>query len=261
MPDAVRQTRHIDKTVDGIYFDSVNGRAGTAWPIGTPGLPSSNITDTMAMSVARDLVKINVQTGSTLDMTGGVTCTVLLNGVISITNLTTAITLNAYGDSVTVTIAASCTGGIINLYGDMTVIDNSAGTTVNDYSNKKMGESKVFKKTITSAADAGDVIVATVTAQPIVVDSIVIQANAAQTIDMTSCGVFGGTGKAITFIPAIYAIRANLSATDKQVAWTGEVRLAVGNTIVISLVGTGATAVNLSVSITYHAEVDLGGLD
>jgi hypothetical protein len=82
---------------------------------------------------------------------------------------------------------------------------------------------------------------------------VIIHADAAQTADMTSCGIFGGAGKVITFISAADAVRANLDSPDKQVAWTGAVRLVATKTIVISLVGTGATAVDLTIIIKYRA--------
>lgn len=43
----------VDAQPDGVYVDSVNGVAGTAWPIGTAELPVSNIPDAKIISVAR----------------------------------------------------------------------------------------------------------------------------------------------------------------------------------------------------------------
>ena len=115
-----------------------------------------------------------------------------------------------------------------------------------------VGKAEIFEKSITSAANAGDVTVATITDNPCLIESVVIHADAAQTADMTSCGVFGGAAKVITFIAAADAIQASLDAADKQVAWTGAVRLAATKTIVISLVGTGATAVDLTITVKYR---------
>lgn len=122
-----------------------------------------------------------------------------------------------------------------------------------DTDPKVMGRSQIFEKSITSAANAGDITVATITTQPCLIESVVIHADTAQTADMTSCGVFGGAGKVITFISANDATQANLDAADKQVAWVGAVRLAATKTIVISLVGTGATAVDLTIVVKYRA--------
>jgi len=122
-----------------------------------------------------------------------------------------------------------------------------------DTDPKVMGRLQIIEVSINSAANAGDVLVATVTTQPCLIESVVIHADAAQTADMTSCGIFGGAGKVVTFISAADAVQANLNAADKQVAWTGAVRLAATKTIVISLVGTGATAVDLTITIAYRA--------
>ena len=129
-----------------------------------------------------------------------------------------------------------------------------------DTDPKVMGRLQIKEVSINSAANAGDVLVATVTTQPCLIESVVIHADAAQTADMTSCGVFGGAGKVITFISAADAVQANLNAADKQVAWEGSVRLAATKTIVISLVGTGATAVDLTITIKYRACVSGGYL-
>lgn len=48
----------IERTIDGVYVDSVVGVAGTAWPIGAPGMPVNNLTDAFSIAVARNLVKI-----------------------------------------------------------------------------------------------------------------------------------------------------------------------------------------------------------
>ena len=120
------------------------------------------------------------------------------------------------------------------------------------YQSIAQGKASFFEKSIISAANAGDVTVATITDNPCQIESIVIHADAAQTADMTSCGVFGGASKVITFIAAADALQADLDAIDKQVAWTGAVRLAATKTIVISLAGTGVTAVDLTIVLKYR---------
>jgi hypothetical protein len=77
---------------------------------------------------------------------------------------------------------------------------------------------------------------------------------------MTTCAVEGGASQVVTFISTTDATEANLNAIDKQVAWEGAVRLAVSKTITIDLQGTGDTAADLTVTITYHAAVDGGYL-
>ena len=129
-----------------------------------------------------------------------------------------------------------------------------------DTDPKVMGRAQIFEKSITSAANAGDVNVATITDQPCLIESVVIHADTAQPAHMTSCGVFGGTNKVVTFISATDAVRDNLDAADKQVAWTGAVRLAAAKTIVIPLVGTGTDPVDLTIVIKYRACVSGGYL-
>jgi len=137
------------------------------------------------------------------------------------------------------------------------------GVVVNSRTNaykRLAGVPQVIEVSVTSAANAGNITIATITDQPCVIDSIVIHADTAQTTDLTSCAVYGGAGKVVTFISDSDATQANLDAADKQVSWTGAVRLAAGKTIVMSLEGTGSTAVDLTVTITYHAAVDGGYL-
>lgn len=122
------------------------------------------------------------------------------------------------------------------------------------------GVKQVKEVSITSAANAEDVVVATITDQPCVIEAIVIHADAGQTGDMTTCAIYGGGGNVITFISTTDATQANLDAADKQVAWTGAVRLAATKEIVIDLLGTGATVVDLTITIVYRACVDGGYL-
>ncbi len=118
-------------------------------------------------------------------------------------------------------------------------------------------QTKAFS--ITAALNAGVTAVATVGTQPVVIDSIVLHADTAAHADMTTCAIVGGVGQVITFISTEDAIEAKLDAIDKQVWWIGAVRMAVGKIIYIDLQGVGATAADLTVTITYHAEVS-GGL-
>ncbi len=124
----------------------------------------------------------------------------------------------------------------------------------------QMGKSQIFEKSITLPANTGDVVVATITDQPCQIESVIIHADTVQPAHMTSCGVFGGAAKVITFIAAADALQADLDAIDKQVYWDGKVRLAGTKTIVISLVGTGADNVDLTVIVKYRACVSGGYL-
>lgn len=122
-----------------------------------------------------------------------------------------------------------------------------------------IGVRQVFEKSITVAANAGATTVGTVTTQACVIESIIIHADAAQTTDLTTCAVTGAAGS-VTFIPTSIATQANLDTADNQVS-TGiiSVRLAATKTIVITPVGTGATALDLTVVVTYYSSSANGG--
>jgi hypothetical protein len=136
-----------------------------------------------------------------------------------------------------------------------TSYDNTTDSleAISDKLSLGAGVCQFFSKSITSAANAGDVTIATVTAQPCLIESIVVHAVTASQTDLTSAAVSGGASKVVTFLSTAAAAVANLNAVDDQVAWTGAVRLTATKTIVMSLVGTGATAVNLNVTIKYRA--------
>jgi len=110
---------------------------------------------------------------------------------------------------------------------------------------------KIKEFAITSAANAGLVTIATVTENPCLIKSIVLQSNGATTIDLTTAAIKGGASQVIEFISAAIAVQADLDAADKQVSWFGVARLAAGKTIVIDLQGTGATAIDFTVTIEY----------
>lgn len=130
-------------------------------------------------------------------------------------------------------------------------------TTVAD---RLAGETQTIEVSITAAANAGVTTVATITDQPCIIESVVLHADAAQTGDLTTAAIKGGASQVVEFIGTGDAIQANLDAADKQVAWTGAVRLTATKTITIDLQGTGATATNLTVTIVYRAAVDGGNL-
>jgi hypothetical protein len=119
---------------------------------------------------------------------------------------------------------------------------------------------QIFTKQITSAANAGDVTVATITTQPCQIESVVVRSNGATTADLTSIAISGGAGKVVVFLSAVEGIRANIAAADQQIFWEGAVTLAATKTIVITLAGTGATAVDLQVDTKYRPVVAGGTL-
>lgn len=122
------------------------------------------------------------------------------------------------------------------------------------------GITQIFTKQITSAANVGDVVVATITTQPCFIKRIVLRSNGATTADLTNAAIYGGAGKVVTFIDSVTGVRANIAAADQQVSWVGAASLAATKTIVITLTGTGAIAVNLQIDIEYEAVADGGYL-
>ncbi len=126
---------------------------------------------------------------------------------------------------------------------------------------RRVGQIQSFQKAITSAANAGDVTVATVTTAACKIKSITVKAVTAVQTDLTNIGVYAGASKVITLIDPIDGVKANIDAVDEQVSESNlEVELAAAKTIVITLTGTGATAVNLLVTIEYVACVANGYL-
>lgn len=132
-------------------------------------------------------------------------------------------------------------------------------TAYKTYSDTDLA-SKVFVKNITNAANAGSVTIATVDGQAVIIDSINVSAKTASQGDLTSAAIYGGVSKAITFLNETDMAKANIDAVDECVSWVGAHRLAVGKSIAMELKGTGATPVDLMVSIAYHAEVAGGKL-
>uniref|UniRef100_A0A6M3J2I9 Uncharacterized protein n=1 Tax=viral metagenome TaxID=1070528 RepID=A0A6M3J2I9_9ZZZZ len=118
----------------------------------------------------------------------------------------------------------------------------------------------VFTKQVTSAANAGDVLVATVTTQPCLIKRLIVRSNGATTADLTNIGVYGGAGKVVTFIDNVTGVRANIAAADQQVYTSDPVSLPATKTIVITLTGGGATAVDFQIDIEYEAVVAGGYL-
>lgn len=115
------------------------------------------------------------------------------------------------------------------------------------------GLPQTFEKAVASAANAADTTLATIASGAVVVTKVVVFAVAAQTGDMTNATVKGGAAKALTFIAAADLVQADVDAEDKQVSWSGEMRLNTGDTILMEHTGTGATALNLVVAFTFHA--------
>jgi len=155
---------------------------------------------------------------------------------------------------------------------EIAIIDSASGnilakvlwsvvkSTLKTYFDGIYGGALMFTKNITSAANAGAVTVATVGTQACRLKSVVVKANAAQTTDLGSIKVTCGASNVVTLIDIVTGVYANIKADDQQVSWTGAVDIDVADTIVITLAGSEATAVNLQVTIEYEAIVSGGTL-
>lgn len=53
----------IRDLLDGVYIDTQNGVSGTAWPIGTPGLPVDNMTDALVIASSRNTNIFHIMQG------------------------------------------------------------------------------------------------------------------------------------------------------------------------------------------------------
>lgn len=145
-----------------------------------------------------------------------------------------------------------------NIKSNVTDFLNGTIATPNAY-RREHGKTQTIEVSITAAANAGVTTVATITDQPCLIKSAIIYADAAQTGDMTTCALEGGTGQVIEFIGVGAATQGNLDAADKQVSATGAWRLSATKTITIDLQGTGGTAVDLTVTIEYMSSGADGG--
>jgi len=121
---------------------------------------------------------------------------------------------------------------------------------------------QIIQVPVTAPANAGDVVLATVTDQECSIGKVNVRSNGATTADLTNIGVYAGAGKVVTLIDSVTGARANIAAADQQVGNSplGGVVLSPTKTIVITLTGTGATPVNLTVTIEYKACVSGGYL-
>ena len=129
---------------------------------------------------------------------------------------------------------------------------------IRDAINSITGSEAYKMVDVTSAANAGYVTLGTVTTGACTIQSVVIHADAAAPtqVDLTSCAITGGDGDAndpVIFLDIKDARKANVDSKYEQVAWTGEVYLPVGAKISMNLIGTGATAVDMTVAIRFMA--------
>ena len=121
------------------------------------------------------------------------------------------------------------------------------------------GVVQIKEITVTAAANAGATSIATFTGQGLLVESVTIRAGG-NNADMTSCEVRSGTAGKAVMVAAAVAIVASLNEEDEQVSGSGAWRIDAGETLVMDLQGSGATAVNLLVTVKYRAVASGGYL-
>ncbi len=130
---------------------------------------------------------------------------------------------------------------------------------IRNLSDKRVtGKKQFVQLNVTNAANAGLTTLFTVFTQPCLVEDVIIRAKTAAPADLTSCAITAGTGNIVVLIVTGLATQANLAAIDAQVGSVDLAELPVNSTIVMNLIGTGATPVDLIVTIGYRACADGG---
>jgi hypothetical protein len=123
---------------------------------------------------------------------------------------------------------------------------------------------KYFEASITSAANQGIVVLGSVTTQKVAIMSVCLRSEGNTTADLTSAaiqmGPSGNEDRTILLPAALddstpFAVRANLDAASKQIGeyFNGGAVFNVGERIVVDLLGTGATAVSLTLIVGYRS--------
>jgi hypothetical protein len=128
-------TEEIQTKLDGVYFDSALGAAGTKWPIGTPESPSNTITNALTIMAAWGVHKLYLVGGSVaapvaisfttaveLELVGGQGYSITFNHA----GLTSDIQGDFNGNSLTVTTGSVTIAGDCKMLGALE--NDGAGT-------------------------------------------------------------------------------------------------------------------------------------
>lgn len=117
---------------------------------------------------------------------------------------------------------------------------------------RKGDEQKLFHKSYTAAANAGNTTIA-LTHGNVYIEEIVLR-MVTHHADMTSIELYGGSGGGtVTFFSTTDGAEANLDNLDDQIAWIGAAVFGDGVYIDADLAGTGANNITFTVSIKYRA--------
>jgi len=125
---------------------------------------------------------------------------------------------------------------------------------------RQMQAMQTVQINVISAANAGIVNLWRVTGQPCTIYFASVRAQSAAPSDLTSAGIYAGSG-ITTIVLAGLATQARLSGVGRQVGCSVLAELPVGDIVYVNLLGTGPTAVDLIITISYRADVDGGYLD
>lgn len=255
--DTLIDTVHTD--VDAVLADVGDASGSTLTSIyGILGNPATTFTaqitanrtalETASLAAGAGSVASNAREGSLIRYTADTAKTVM-DSIGTISNTTLADTLAAtLGDFVATDMATRLTNIQTALEGGTTTVNRVAGVT------------QILKVAVTCASDAAPVTLATATTKACIIKGITVHNVAGANADLTSLNVKGGASSAIVFIDDVTGLKANLNAADKQVWWTGIVRLPVAATITVDPTGTGATALDMVLTIEYYAEENTGYL-
>lgn len=202
----------------------------------------------------------------TMDSTGANTHPhfIRATGKLTITNMDTGGTWLIYGNGLDLIIAASCTTGTINIYGNVKVTNNSGGTTVNDYSvetltdPRVMGRSQIAPTTIDLNQGIGSYDLFTGTAQVVILESLnikmpnIVCGGALTSISIQTDDVTPGV-----IISAADGAVANLTA-EADLGWTGTLYITVGTKIQLTIAG-GAHGVAYVCQVTAKCRAVVAG--
>lgn len=191
---------------------------------------------------------LSVSGGGYIQVIGGHGQLVLINSddAACYTSITAA--------DVVVVLAASNILGYCGILNAITVVYQTTAFPaflVEDYATFNRGKSITVSVAITSAANAGNVVLATCYYGTLVIESIILRAVGAAPADLTHIAVYANAGNINTLIDPGLGIQPNLDNAGDQVSAVGPWALAGGANITATLTGTGATAVAIYAYITY----------
>lgn len=167
-------------------------------------------------------------------------------GKLTITNMDTGGFWRIFGAGLELVIAASCTTGTINIFGNVKVTDNSGATTVNDYSVETQIDPLVAARaqpaatTIDLNQGIATYVLFTGTTQDVVIEGLTIRMpNIVAGGALTSISIQTDDATPQIFITAAEGAVANLTA-EAQLSWapaSGITLLKVGKTIGLTIAG------------------------